>query len=119
MTQTKKEKHIPMRMCIVTRKSYPKRELARFVYLAEEKKMVFDPKGKARGRGANLLKTLETFDNAVKSGAFDRALKTKISNENLSEVREAFVKYLQRQELGQEGDKVTVRIKTGEKVKLD
>lgn len=116
---TQKQPHTPLRTCIATREKLPKKELSRFVYVADEKKVVFDPKGKARGRGANLQKALEYFDIAVKSGAFNRALKIKVSQENLDQLREEFSKYLEREKLKKNGDKVTVRINTGQKVKLD
>lgn len=115
----KKVKHIPMRTCIVTREKLPKSELVRFVYLADEQRIVFDPKGGARGRGANLKKSLDIFDQAVQSNAFARAFKTKVDPDKLTPLREELAKYLEREKLGSGSDKVTVRVKVDDKVKLD
>lgn len=114
-----KKKYVPMRMCIQTREKLPKRELARFVYITDKNKVIFDPHGKARGRGANLKKSLEIFDQAVSSNAFTRAFKTKISKENLAEIREEFEKFLTRDSLKNDQQKVSVRIKVEDKVKLE
>jgi predicted RNA-binding protein YlxR (DUF448 family) len=111
-------KHTPLRMCILTREKLPKKELARFVYLADEKKMVFDQINKARGRGANLKKGLEFYDEAVRTGAFHRAFKTKVSPENLAEVRVAFANFLERETLKSADGKVSLRVKLVDKVNL-
>lgn len=107
-----------MRMCIQTREKLPKRELARFVYISADDKVIFDPQGKARGRGANLKKSLEVFDKAVSSNAFARTFKTKISKENLAEIREEFEKFLTREALRNDKREVSVRVKVEDKVKL-
>lgn len=112
-------KHIPMRTCIVTREKLPKGELVRFVYLSEEEKIVFDPQGKARGRGANLKKSLDVFDKAVQSNAFARAFKVKVTPEQLAPLRDELAQYLEREKLRGDSESVTVRVKVDEKVKLD
>lgn len=111
-------KHVPLRMCIVTRERFPKRELARFVYIVDDSKMVFDPVNKARGRGANLKKNIETFDQAVKTGAFNRAFKCKVGVENLAQVRAEFNQYLERDALKSSDGKVSLRVKLVDKVNL-
>lgn len=41
----------------------------------------YDPSGKASGRGAYLCQDPRCWDNAIKGRALDRALKTKLNNE--------------------------------------
>lgn len=114
----KTQKHVPMRTCIVTREKLPKRQLARFVYISEEQKALFDPKGKARGRGANLKKDLEVFEEAVTKNAFKRAFKANLTDENIKEMRNNFKRYLAREALKNDEERVSVRIKVEDRVKL-
>lgn len=110
MSDNKQQANIPMRMCIVTREKKPKKELARFVLDRESGIVSLDPKGKVSGRGANITMSLETFDQAVKTGAFSRAFKTSLSKENLQSMREQLAEYIARRELGEQNGKVVVRV---------
>jgi len=116
--KVQKIKHVPMRTCIQTREKLPKNELLHFVYLKDKGEFIFDPKGKARGRGANLKNDLDIFDMAVKVKAFNRAFKTNISSENINMVRKTVKKFLTRQNLSKDGKKISIRVKVDEKVKL-
>ncbi|GAB4157691.1 MAG: hypothetical protein Fur003_1450 [Candidatus Dojkabacteria bacterium] len=116
---SKRIPHIPMRTCIVTHEKLPKKELVRFVYIKETTSVLFDPSGKARGRGANLKASLEIFDKAVKSGAFSRAFKTRVDGATLNGLRNELEQYLEKKAFRGEKDKIVVRVKSDEKVKLD
>lgn len=112
-----KEKHVPLRTCMVTRKKMPKSELVRFVYDPDTKQVNLDPSGKVRGRGANMVRSLEVFDRGVENRSFNRAFKTKIDDKNLQDLRIELEKYINRQELKNDSGSVIVRIK-GEPVKI-
>ena len=56
-----KQKKIPMRRCLATYKSYPKKELFRIVRTPEGEIKVDDEKGKLNGRGAYLSKNIEAI----------------------------------------------------------
>ena len=60
-----KTRKIPMRMCVVTREKYPKKELIRIVRTEDGIKV--DETGKLNGRGAYLKKDLEVFEKAKKN----------------------------------------------------
>jgi len=64
-----------MRTCIATRIKKPKKELIRLVFDKDRGKIVVDLRCKVRGRGANILPTMEAFDLAIKKRAISRALK--------------------------------------------
>lgn len=70
-------KKIPMRRCVATYTQAPKKELIRIVRTPEGQ-VVLDPSGKANGRGAYLLKTLEAMQIARKKGSLEKALECKI-----------------------------------------
>jgi predicted RNA-binding protein YlxR (DUF448 family) len=64
----------------------PKKELLRIVRTPEGEVKI-DITGKANGRGAYLLKTLEAVDLAQKKGALNRALECQIPSEVYDEIR--------------------------------
>lgn len=73
--KVQKTKHVPMRTCIATHTKVPKKELIRLAFDASTGKVVVDLRDKIRGRGANILPTIEAFDLAIKKRAINRALK--------------------------------------------
>ncbi len=79
-------KKIPLRRCVATMTQVPKKELLRIVRTPEGEVKI-DLSGKANGRGAYLLKTLEAVDIAQKKGALSRALECQIPNELYDEIR--------------------------------
>lgn len=107
-----------MRTCLVSRKKLPKDQLARFVIDPLSGKFTIDSMGKVRSRGANLSMDLELYDKAVRSGAFERALKSKIEGEDYADTREEFEQYIRKVQFRGNRKKVSIRIQ-GEKVKLD
>ncbi|GMQ79521.1 MAG: hypothetical protein BMS9Abin02_2118 [Anaerolineae bacterium] len=73
-----REKHIPMRTCIVCHDRKDKRQLVRIVRTNDSGVLV-DPTGKRNGRGAYLCDKPQCWDQALKSKVLDRALKTELS----------------------------------------
>lgn len=74
-----KQRKIPMRMCVVTREKYPKKELIRIVRTEEGIKV--DETGKLNGRGAYLKKDLEVYEKAQNTKVLNRMLEQEVPDE--------------------------------------
>ena len=72
-------KKIPMRTCIVTKESIPKKELIRVVR-DKEGNVLVDISGKQNGRGAYLKKDIDVIKKAEKSKILERVLGVSIPN---------------------------------------
>lgn len=70
-------KKIPMRKCVATQVSAPKKDLIRVVR-SPEGIVSIDKTGKANGRGAYLFKSIEAVELAQKKGALARALECSV-----------------------------------------
>ncbi len=105
------KKHIPMRTCIVTRKKMPKSELMRLVRVGEN--VIVDPRGKERGRGANITMDVKIFDEAVKKGAIKRALKLKrkLQKDEIGKLRKDFAEAVEEKKFRKGRKRVTIRVK--------
>lgn len=79
-------KKIPMRRCVATFESLPKKDLLRIVRTPEGELKV-DPTGRANGHGAYLKKDVEAVDLAKKKGSLKRALETDIPDEFYEEIK--------------------------------
>lgn len=79
-------KKIPLRRCVATMTQVPKKELIRIVRTPEGEVKI-DITGKANGRGAYLLRTIEAVDLAQKKGALNRALECQIPSEVYDDIR--------------------------------
>ena len=79
-------KKIPMRRCVATFESLPKKELLRIVRTPEGELKV-DPTGRANGHGAYLKKDVEAVELAKKKGSLKRALETEIPDEFYEEIK--------------------------------
>jgi len=79
-----KQRHTPIRSCVVCRQTSDKRELLRVVRLPEKEggHVVVDPTGKRSGRGAYVCPEAECIDKARKSRRFERAFATDLSAGN-------------------------------------
>lgn len=66
-----KNKKIPMRKCLVSKESFPKKELIRIV-VDKEKNVSVDISGKLNGRGAYLKLDSETIKEARKRKVLER-----------------------------------------------
>ena len=73
-------KKIPMRKCIATNESLPKKELLRIVRTPAGEVLV-DLTGKQNGKGAYLKKSLEALEIAKKKNLLSRALETEVKEE--------------------------------------
>lgn len=74
-------KHIPQRTCVACRKTGVKRELVRLVRLPEDE-VDIDLTGKKSGRGAYLCPDRVCWENALKTGRLESALRTTLKSEN-------------------------------------
>lgn len=81
-----KQKKIPMRTCVVTKESYPKKELIRIVRNKEGIVNV-DETGKLNGRGAYIKKDLATLEQAKKSKILERKLECSIEDNIYEEIK--------------------------------
>jgi len=106
-----KVKHVPMRTCIVTHKKLSKSELIRLVKL-EDNGVEIDLRGKLKGRGANISPDLAVFDQAIKRGVIERALKLekKFSNEETESLRNKFRNALEERSFRPDNKPVVIRI---------
>ena len=71
-------KHIPMRMCVITRKMLPKSELIRLV--VAESGLTIDLTQKKDGRGYWISKDLAVVKDARRRHAFNKILKRNIDD---------------------------------------
>ena len=78
-------KKIPMRSCVVSNESFPKKELLRIVR-NKEGIVTVDTTGKANGKGAYIKKDLSVLALARKKNALGRALEIEITEEIYQEI---------------------------------
>ena len=78
-------KKTPMRRCLATNQSFPKKDLLRIVRTPEGEVRV-DLSGKLNGKGAYISKSEEAFNIARTKKVLDRALETKIPEEVYEEI---------------------------------
>lgn len=81
-----KPKKIPMRMCVVTREKYPKKELIRVV--RTENGVIVDPTGKQNGHGTYLKKDLAVFEKAQKTKVLNKVLETEVPDSVFEQLKE-------------------------------
>lgn len=77
----------PLRTCIACREKKPKRDLVRVVRTSDGHVLV-DPSGKQAGRGAYLCATASCWHSALESGALGSALKVRITEGDLENLKE-------------------------------
>lgn len=68
------EKRIPLRMCCVCRRYFPKNELFRVVKTPEGEIFLDDEKGKTNGRGAYVCKSEQCVSKCTKTKILNRQL---------------------------------------------
>ncbi len=78
-------KKIPMRKCLASGESLPKKELLRIVRTPEGEVKV-DTTGKLNGKGAYLKKSLEALQIAKKKNLISKALEVKVDEEVYKEI---------------------------------
>lgn len=82
-------KKIPMRKCVATAESLPKKELIRIVRTPEGS-VEIDETGKKNGRGAYLKRSVEAVEMAQKRKALSRSLECDVPDEVFEELRKRF-----------------------------
>ena len=85
--QNSSGKNAPQRTCIGCREAKPKRELIRIVITPEGKTEV-DTSGRMAGRGAYLCRSTICWEEGLKKGRLERALRRKISAEEQARLAE-------------------------------
>lgn len=80
-----KQRKIPMRMCVVTKERFPKKELIRVV--KTENGVIVDETGKVNGHGAYLKKELSVIEKAQKTKILNKYLETDINDEVYEELK--------------------------------
>ncbi|MGD2177423.1 MAG: YlxR family protein [Anaerolineae bacterium] len=82
-----KRKSVPQRSCVACRARRAKRELVRIVRTPEGEVAV-DETGKRSGRGGYLCPRRSCWEVALSKGQLDRALRTKLTEEEKAQLRE-------------------------------
>ncbi len=78
-------KKVPMRRCLATNQSFPKKELLRIVRTPEGEIKV-DETGKLNGKGAYISRSPEALALAIKKKVLSRALESEIPEEIYAEL---------------------------------
>ncbi|MBQ2657226.1 MAG: YlxR family protein [Erysipelotrichaceae bacterium] len=78
-------KKIPMRRCLATNQSFPKKDLLRVVRTPEGEIKV-DLTGKQNGKGAYISRSMEALQIARNKKVLNRALETEIPEEIYQEI---------------------------------
>ncbi|MCI8461093.1 MAG: YlxR family protein [Bacilli bacterium] len=81
-----KVKKIPLRTCVITKESLPKKELLRIVRTPSGE-VKADETGKLNGRGAYIKKDLEVLAKAQKSKILEKRLECKIEDSVYEEIK--------------------------------
>ena len=85
------EKKTPLRSCIVCKARRDKRELMRVVRTPEGE-IVFDPTGKANGRGAYVCDNTECIEKCLKKKMLNKAFHSEVSQEAYQKLLEEYGK---------------------------
>ncbi len=72
-----KLKKIPLRMCVVTKERFEKRDLMRIVRTPDGE-VVLDETGRQNGKGAYLKKDVSVIEKAKKNKILDKALEASV-----------------------------------------
>lgn len=83
------KRHNPQRTCIGCREEKDKSELLRLT-AGDNGAVIPDESKRAQGRGAYICKKTECLEKAIKTKAFDRALKLSSGKNDFEKLREYF-----------------------------
>lgn len=86
-----KQKKIPLRMCVVTRERFEKRELLRVVRTPLGN-VVLDLSGKQNGKGAYVKKDVDVINKAKNNKILDKALEVSVPDSIYREMLELIEK---------------------------
>ena len=81
-----KPRKIPLRTCVITKESLPKKELLRIVRTPDGDIEV-DETGKMNGRGAYIKKDLGVLESAQKSKILEKRLEVEIEDSVYEEIK--------------------------------
>ena len=81
-----KQRKIPLRTCVITKESLPKKELLRIVRTPEGDVKV-DETGKLNGRGAYIKKDISILEKARKSKILEKRLEVEIEDSVYEEIK--------------------------------
>ena len=81
-----KQRKIPLRMCVVTKERFEKKDLIRIVRTPEGL-VEIDLTGKKNGKGAYVKKDLEVIKKAMQNKIIDRALEIEVPNSIYEEIK--------------------------------
>ena len=81
-----KQRKIPLRMCVVTKERFEKKDLIRIVRTPEGL-VEIDLTGKKNGKGAYVKKDLEVIKKAMQNKIIDRALEVEVPNSIYEEIK--------------------------------
>lgn len=81
-----KQRKIPLRTCVITKESLPKKELLRIVRTPEGEVRV-DETGKLNGRGAYIKKEISVLEKAKQSKILDKRLEVEIEDSVYEEIK--------------------------------
>lgn len=90
-----RQKHIPQRTCIVSRRKLDKRDLIRIVNTPDEG-VIVDLTGKKNGRGAYVAKDADCWAKLLQSNMLDNALRTTVTAEEKEALAEFWQSYEQQ-----------------------
>jgi predicted RNA-binding protein YlxR (DUF448 family) len=106
-------------MCIVTKERKPKKELMRLVRIDDS--IQVDPKGKLRGRGANITMDVKILQEAIEKGVLERALKLKrkLTNEEKKSLKSDFIDAVEEKKFRPGNKPVVIKVSKEEMKKLE
>ena len=81
-----KQRKIPLRTCVITKESLPKKELLRIVRTPEGDVKV-DETGKLNGRGAYIKKDVSVLEQAKKTKKKEKRLEVEIEDSVYEEIK--------------------------------
>ncbi len=81
-----KQRKIPLRTCVITKESLPKKELLRIVRTPEGDVKV-DETGKLNGRGAYIKKDVSVLEQAKKTKILEKRLEVEIEDSVYEEIK--------------------------------
>jgi predicted RNA-binding protein YlxR (DUF448 family) len=79
-------KHVALRTCVQCRQIRPKRELVRIVRTPDGR-IEIDERGKMPGRGAYLCRSQACWEDGIRAGRLDHALKTRLRVDDQERLR--------------------------------
>ena len=80
------EKKVPMRTCVVCRKSFPKKELLRIVKSGDQ--ITVDKTGRANGRGAYICTDAECAKKLKKQKILNKVFSCEVSDQTYAQIEE-------------------------------